>query len=620
MISAGRFLAHAACCSGLIATASVASFSAPDAAQPAANGAATAIAPDQVTQGAAPPSAPAKPAQIFDTLEDNVGIAQQTAAGKGLQARIIWVDAGANVGNLNTPEKIQAIVDKIKAAGMNMIVLDVKPIVGETIYPSKFAPRLTEWKGQKVSPDLDVLGTFLADAHAAGIPVYANMSTFGEGHKMVSRGLAYTHPEWQTTMYLSDRSISHAGATVRISVANTTPKDDGTLGSVTDSAVLKKNWNGYTAAILNFNARVLALVDASSLSLLGGLTIPPQGSALLGTGKAADWLKANAIPGEILSYAEQPKFVPVVDDPDQKYTMFCDPLNPDMRKHELDIIDEVMTNYPVDGMVFDDRMRYAGLNADFSDHDEKAFEAFVGKKLTWPDDVFRNSAYPGQMPKPGPHLRQWLAWRASNVTSWLTDAASLVRQKRPGAQVAVYTGSWYGDYYKLGSNWAASDFNAPYSWYTPEFKATGYAGLLDWITTGCYYYDATVAEATAKHGAPGATVEAAGQLSNRVVNDSTWTYAGLYAAVYSKHPEQFAKAIQAAAASSQGVMVFDISQIIEYDWWNVLGAAFAANPATAPNTVPGLLETVRQQHAADVAAGKPQAPLPAYQGVEDTGL
>jgi hypothetical protein len=104
------------------------------------------------------------------------------------------------------------------------------------------------------------------------------------------------------------------------------------------------------------------------------------------------------------------------------------------------------------------------------------------------------------------------------------------------------------------------------------------------------------------------------------VNDAAWTYAGLYAAVYPKHPEQFARAIQAAAASSQGVMIFDISQIIDYDWWNVLGDAFAATPAQAPNLVPGLLDTVRQQHAADKAAGKPQPPLPSYQGIENTGI
>ncbi len=95
----------------------------------------------------APATAPPSPPLVLDTIGNNVGIAQNTAHSKNLQARILWMDAGANVGNLNTPEKIADVVAKTKASGMNMIVLDVKPIVGETIYPSKFAPKLTGWKG-----------------------------------------------------------------------------------------------------------------------------------------------------------------------------------------------------------------------------------------------------------------------------------------------------------------------------------------------------------------------------------------------------------------------------------------------------------------------------------------
>ena len=144
----------------------------------------------------------------MDTFGNNVGIAQQTAQAQGLQARILWMDAGANVGNLNSRTKIEDVVGKVKASGMNMIVLDVKPIVGDTIYPSRYAPKLTAWKGQTVAADFDVLRHVLDAAHAAGLPVYANMSTFGEGHKLVGRGLAYTHPDWQTILYEVDRRRS----------------------------------------------------------------------------------------------------------------------------------------------------------------------------------------------------------------------------------------------------------------------------------------------------------------------------------------------------------------------------------------------------------------------------
>lgn len=555
----------------------------------------------------------------LDTYGNNAGVAQRAAHARGLQARILWMDAGANVGNLNTVEKIQDVVSKTKAAGMNMIVLDVKPIVGDTIYPSRFAPKLTAWKGKTVPADFDVLRHVLDAAHAAGLPVYANMSTFGEGHKIVSRGLAYTKPDWQTVLYEADRSVHSGGAYAPIPFTNDVPTREDQLAALTDGSLLRKDRPGYTAVVLNFDARVIGVYDGATFSQQK-ITAPLRGSILLGFGRGSEWLRRFAPVGQILSFAASPKYVPVVGAPEQKYTMFVDPNNSEVRQHELDIVREVVTNYDVDGMVFDDRLRYAAVNADFSFRSRAAFEKYVGHALRWPNDVFRTSPYPGQGNIPGPDYQQWLNWRAGVIKSWLDDAAAIVRSVRPQAQVAVYVGSWYGDYEKVASNWAGPDFTAPYRWLTPEYQKTAYAGTLDWLTTGCYYENATMAEAVQKGGSPGATVEGAGQLSNLVVSDAAWTYAGLYAATYQGKPDKFARAIQAAAASSQGVMVFDMSQIIDYDWWHVLGSAFAAVPAQAPNTVTGLLEDVRRQHATLRSQGTPPPPLPPFLGVEDTGF
>ncbi len=555
----------------------------------------------------------------LDPYGNNVGIAQQTARAKGLQARILWMDAGANVGNLNSVEKIQDVVNKTKAAGMNMIVLDVKPIVGDTIYPSKFAPKLTAWKGKTVAADFDVLRHVLDAAHAVRLPVYANMSTFGEGHKFVNRGLAYVKTDWQTILYEADRSVSSMGAYAPIPFTNDVPTREDQLAAVTNASFLGKDRPGYTAVVLNFDARVIGVYDGATFAQQK-IAIPLRGSALLGKGRGSDWLKRFAPVGQILSFAASPKYVPVVQAPEQKYTIFCDPNHPEVRQHEWDIVREVVTNYDVDGMVFDDRLRYAAVNADFGPRSRAAFEQYVGRPLRWPDDVFRTSPYPGQGNIPGPAYQQWLNWRSGVVKSWLDEAARIVRSVRPQAQVAVYVGSWYGDYEKVASNWAGPDFAAPYRWLTPEYQKTAYAATLDWLTTGCYYENATLAEAVATGGSPGATVEGAGQLSNLVVSDAAWTYAGLYAMSYQGATDKFARALRAAAASSQGVMVFDMSQIIDYDWWHVMGEAFAAAPAQAPNTVPGLLDDVRRQHAAQRAQGVAPPPLPPFVGVQDTGF
>lgn len=620
-----------------------------------------------------PPPTPAPPVEktiTLDTANDMVGIAQQTASQKGLQGRIMWIDAGANVGNLNSVEKINAIVDKIKKAGFNMIVLDVKPIVGDVIYPSKFAPKLTAWKGQTSPKDLDVLRHVLDAAHSAGLTVYANMSTFGEGHKLVKRGLGYDNPSWQTTMYLSDRSVSASGTRYALSKLNTVPKDEKSLGIVSDQSKIPTGAD-VTVAVLNLDARVVtvfggavpnsetgampaALGGHAADAPLPGLStepaapaatgvtpaeptstpeealpashdIPPGGYALVGKGKAGEWLAAHARIGNIMLFHADPTFVRIADDNsgDQLYTIFCDPHNPDVRAHEMDITKEVVTNYDVDGMVFDDRLRYAGINAGFGEPGRKAFEKVVGHPLTWPDDIYRDAAFPGQDPVIGPYYQQWLEWRAGNVSSWLKEAAATVKSIRPSAQVSVYVGSWYGDYFKNGSNWASPDFKGAkqWTWDTPEYRKTAYGANLDWLTTGCYYVYPTIADAQTVGVSAGQSVEAAGQLSNRVIYDSSWVYAGIYALSYQGHVDTFKDCIKAAAGSSQGVMIFDMSQIVSYDWWGAIAEAFGPGSVpAAPNTVPGLLDTVRAQHAADIAAGKPQPPMPSYQGLQDVGL
>ena len=254
------------------------------------------------------PAAPAPAASplVLDLVHDNVGIAQQTAQEGRLQGRILWMDAGANVGSLNSTPKVRDIVAKVKAAGFNMIVLDVKPIVGDTVYPSRFAPKLTAWKGQTVAADFDVLREMLTAAHAAGLPVYANMSTFGEGHKYVRRGLAYTHPDWQTTLYEVDRGVSVRGGPVYpVTALDALPRTDTALTALTGDALLHENRPGDTVAVLNFAGRVLGVYDGGQLQA-DAIRIPPLGVALVGHG-IGPATGSGAMPAPVSSSPTQPR-------------------------------------------------------------------------------------------------------------------------------------------------------------------------------------------------------------------------------------------------------------------------------------------------------------------------
>src|SRR5262249_44967274 len=151
-----------------------------------------------------------------------------------------------------------------------------------------------------------------------------------------------------------------------------------------------------------------------------------------------------------------------------------------------------------------------------------------------------------------------------------------------------------------------------------SYRKTGWAGLADFVVTGCYYKTASIAEANAKGDPIGETVEAAGQFSNPPVNDQARTHAGISLPDFKGHPEDLKKALQAAGATTQGIMVFDLSHDIE-PMWPVFTQAFQ-KPAVPPHTQPEALADVRRQHAAKVAAGVPDPPVILYRGASGTGF
>ncbi|MCS7065730.1 MAG: family 10 glycosylhydrolase, partial [Fimbriimonadales bacterium] len=111
------------------------------------------------------------------SLPDSVALVRRL----GLEGRVIWVDATANLHWLIDRQQVRAFVSNCRRAGLNTIVLDVKPISGHVLYNSQIAPRLTEWRGVKVPPDLDILQMVLEEAHAQGLEVHANINVLSEG-------------------------------------------------------------------------------------------------------------------------------------------------------------------------------------------------------------------------------------------------------------------------------------------------------------------------------------------------------------------------------------------------------------------------------------------------------
>ncbi|MDR3708357.1 MAG: alpha amylase family protein [Capsulimonadaceae bacterium] len=555
---------------------------------------------------------PDLPSVPLDSDRDAQGIAQETARTRGAQGRILWVDATANLERCNSAQDIHDLVVQAKNTGFNVIVVDVKPVIGYTTYPSKIAPKLADWKGARLPGDFDPLAVFVREGHAAGLQVCANLAVFSEGHKYFGKGPGYDDPSLQTVLYEATRSVKapvpFSPSLTIADIPNALPADPDAVAVYTDAAALKRSLPGALVTITDQTGKIMAQVDGAVLPSVS-LYVPSQGAILVAQGKSADSLRATTRIGDYLAFATAPRFVPIAGDSNQKVALFVNPNDPAVQQRELDLVQEVVANYAVDGVVFDDRLRFAGINADFSLVSMQQFEQYVGRPIKWPDDIFHYNAFPNQDIVKGPYYQAWRVWRALTIRNWLAKARAIVKFYRPHATLSVYAGSWYGEYGDLGENWAAVDYAGAFDFNSPDWRQTGFASLLDWITTGCYYPTATISEGAAS-GSVGATVEAAGQLSNKAVDDQTWVYAGIYLEQFSNKNDNFAKALQAAAASTQGVMIFDVSQVTDSKLWPVLAQAFS-KPAQAPHEIAGLIDTVRARHAS--------ASAPSSSGAEPAG-
>jgi hypothetical protein len=117
----------------------------------------------------------------------------------------------------------------------------------------------------------------------------------------------------------------------------------------------------------------------------------------------------------------------------------------------------------------------------------------------------------------------------------------------------------------------------------------------------------------------GESVEAAGQFSNRAVNDQSLVYAGISLDKFKgRDKNDLRKVLQAACATTQGVMVFDLSHDMDL-FWDLFADVFRV-PATPPHAVPGFVAKVRDERLKQKVNGLPEPPVILYKGSSGTGF
>ncbi|MGV8829784.1 MAG: alpha amylase family protein [Breznakibacter sp.] len=114
---------------------------------------------------------------------------------------LMWIDAEANCKRFSTQDSIDYYLHKVKSLGFTHVVVCVRPITGEVLYESQYAPIIKEWQGTG-NIGFDYLGYFLEKGHQVGLKVLASMNVFCAGHNYFDRGLIYDgHPEWASQVY-----------------------------------------------------------------------------------------------------------------------------------------------------------------------------------------------------------------------------------------------------------------------------------------------------------------------------------------------------------------------------------------------------------------------------------
>lgn len=121
---------------------------------------------------------------------------------------LMWFDATGNFERFGNPDSIDYYLEKIKSLGFTHAVVDVRPIAGEVLYPSKVAKQMIEYRGVTRDKDFDFLQHFIDKAHSIGLEVHASLNVFVAGHNYIDRGPIFEdHPEWASIVYRPEKGF-----------------------------------------------------------------------------------------------------------------------------------------------------------------------------------------------------------------------------------------------------------------------------------------------------------------------------------------------------------------------------------------------------------------------------
>ena len=117
---------------------------------------------------------------------------------------------------------------------------------------------------------------------------------------------------------------------------------------------------------------------------------------------------------------------------------WMNPFHPQVQKFQLELINDLVSNYEVDGFQFDDHL---GLPVDFG-YDPYTIQLY-------------RSEHGGRVPSNNPQDAEWVAWRANKISDFLAEVYKLVKARRPNAVVSISPNPYPFAYVNYLQDWPA---------------------------------------------------------------------------------------------------------------------------------------------------------------------
>lgn len=242
--------------------------------------------------------------------------------------------------------------------------------------------------------------------------------------------------------------------------------------------------------------------------------------------------------------------------------VFMNPAIPEVQNYALSIIEEVVTKYDVDGFALD-YCRYSDYKDDFSDYSRQAFSQYIKESVnSFPSDIFTYNANGSR--NPGKYYKQWWEFRSMTITNFIAKARQKIKSIKPKAELHLWAASWHGNRYEVGQNWASKNYNNfPSSWATENYHNTGFAEQLDVFQLGTYLN--TVWGLNNSE-----SIEYGIWNGKQIVKGACTMYGTIFANNHKddKTANSIEEAVYVCLRDSEGLMVFDIVQVIGFDLWN----------------------------------------------------